>query len=163
MAGTFTSVPLTNTFDLGKDGELTVGTVKMGGIENVSVSIEATTIDLSTRDDEGWTNEAAGPRSATIDVQYFKNGADVAQEGLRDLFFSDEYDSKGFEVICTSGKSGKGISGIFKITSMSETQNLQEGTACSITLKNCGKVTRVSGSGAASQTSSYNTIDSYEE
>lgn len=163
MAGIFTTVPLTNTFDLGKDGELTVGTVKMGGIENVSVSIEATTIDLSTRDDEGWTNEAAGPRSATIDVQYFKNGADAAQEGLRDLFFSDEYDSKGFEVICTSGKSGKGVSGVFKITSMSETQNLQEGTACSITLKNCGKVTRVSGSDAASQTSSYNTIDSYEE
>lgn len=163
MAGTFATVPLTNTFDLGKDGELTVGTVKMGGIENVSVSIEATTIDLSTRDDEGWTNEAAGPRSATIDVQYFKNGADVAQEGLRDLFFGDEYDAKGFEVVCTSGKSGKGVSGVFKITAMSETQNLQEGTACSITLKNCGKVTRVSGSGAASQTSSYNTTDVYEE
>ena len=95
-------------------------------------------------------------------MQYFRT-APRPQEGLRDLFFSDEYDSKGFEVICTSGKSGKGVSGIFKITSMSETQNLQEGTACSVTLKNCGKVTRVSGSGSASQTSSYSTIDSYEE
>ena len=95
-------------------------------------------------------------------MQYFKNGADVAQEGLRDLSSATNTTLR-VEVICTSGKSGKGVSGVFKITSMSETQNLQEGTACSITLKNCGKVTRVSGSGATSQTSSYNTIDPYEE
>lgn len=129
--GTIATSDLSNAYDISSLGSLTCGGLKLEGFKTGNLSMTGDTVDNSTRDEQGWASNAPGKRSATLSVTCNKvaSGADNetgCQSGLRELYLSDDWQSKAFEVVMRSENNstskGTGIKGLFIITNYSESQ-----------------------------------------
>lgn len=140
----FTLTDITNSYVLSNEGQLTLGTVPLGGYKTGTLSFQSETVDNSTRDDQGWTKSNLGKRSASLSVTFNKIDGDECQEGLVTLFLSSTYAAKGVEVkfkqSATEENKG-GFSGVFILTNYSETVGM-DATAveCQITLESWGPI-----------------------
>lgn len=149
---TISPVVLSNTYDLSCNGSMYLGgwtaldtynvTLNplhlLKGFKTGSISFEGQTVDNSTRDDQGWTSDDNSTRSATLSVTFNKISRQSvdpknddpefdnhAQEALRELILSNEFSSHGIGITFKSNSdtgSGNSFSGVFVMTSMSESQ-----------------------------------------
>lgn len=145
----FTTTDITNSYVLSNEGQLTIGSVKLGGYKSGSLTFQSETVDNSTRDDQGWTKSNLGKRSASLSVTFNKIDGDECQEGLVTLFLSSTYAGKGLEVkfeqSATEPTKG-GFSGVFILTNYSESVGM-DATAveCQITLESWGPIVALPG------------------
>ena len=145
----FTLTDIANSYVLSNEGQLTLGTVVLGGYKSGTLSFQADTVDNSTRDDQGWTKSNLGKRSASLSVTFNKIDGDEAQDGLVTLFLSSTYAGKGIEVkfaqSATEPTKG-GFSGVFILTNYSESVGM-DATAveCQITLESWGPIVALPG------------------
>ena len=113
---------LSSSYVLSSDGELWIGSEKLGGFKEGSLTIEGDTVDNFSRDDGGWSFVAPGRRSASLEVTFLKKEDDVCQQGLRAHMISSEYQNKCAVVIFKSGTTGQGFKGDFIPTNYEESQ-----------------------------------------
>lgn len=153
MSTILTLTDLTTSYDLGADGELTIGGQVLGGFKSGNLSFSADTVDNSTRDDQGWQAACPGTRTATLEVTFNKMKSDTCQNGIREWLMMDDYQTKGAAIVfVSSSTSGGGFSGVFSLTGYTENQGY-DGTAveCTATFNSFGAITADSaGSGSGS-------------
>lgn len=161
----FVPVDLTNSYDLSSGGSLYIGTVKLEGFKNATLSFSGDSVDNSTRDQGGWSADTPSKRSCTLDVTCNKIAVGAAgttgcQEGLRKLLLNGSYttanngtanynwQTQGVTVTYksvpdgTSGSAGTGFTGTFVLTSMSESQQAgSEAVEITYNFKNHGALT----------------------
>ena len=116
---TYSTTALTNSVTLGKDCELNVGGGKLNGVTSVSISCEADEIDVSTRDDNGFAKSLPGKKTVSLDIEFKRIAADAGQNNIYAAW-------KG---------------GTFIVTSLSESQDMDDAVSVSASLKNYGEVT----------------------
>lgn len=153
----FTTVPLTTSYDLSSQGSLSIGTEELKGFKSGTLSIEGETVENSARGDGGWTVAAPGKRSATLETTFLKLPTDACQAGIRSLSLDPNYQSLGVPVVYRSNASspsdGSGFKGTFVLTSYSETQtDGGDAVECSANFAGYGaiEVDNASGSGSGS-------------
>lgn len=133
----FAPTTITNSYDLSRDGSLSIGGAVLEGFKSGSISFSGDSVDNSTRDDDGWGRNVPTKRSATLSVTCNKiSGAgNGCQSGLRGLMIDDDWQTKGVDVVYTSATSGtSGFKGVFVMTSYSESQ-AADGEAVEISME----------------------------
>lgn len=164
------TVTLSNTFDLSREGQLlfgcatdatsgggyvwtTTGLKTLRGFKSGTLSFEGNSIDNSTRDEQGWSTENAGTRSASLEVTFNKISADEigedeldndAQKFIRQLILDGTWGETGVGIIYQSNDTtgaGNNFAGIFVLTNYSE-NSTYDGTAveCSASFKSFGEI-----------------------
>lgn len=115
--------------------------VAIGNVKDVSHDLTATTIDATTRDDEGWTNNRKGLKSATITFNLKRDTTDATQSALEAAYYSDTI--RVWLKDKLSSNSSKGFSGLFEITSWNIGEPVDDMQMIDVTAVNAGKITRV--------------------
>ncbi len=140
---------LANSVKLGKDCTLKIDNTLMKGVASVTVNCEADMIDVSTRDDYGYSKELPGKKKITVDV-----------EAKRVEVASGETDTQAPLYNAWKSKTPTGVSvktagglllvdGNFVVGSLEESQELDGAVNLSVTLNNYGAPNDESGSGSA--------------
>ncbi|MBQ2791223.1 MAG: hypothetical protein IJE97_16430 [Thermoguttaceae bacterium] len=75
---------ITTKIIMGRDGVFEIDDTKVPGIVSVSLTYQRELVDVTTRDDGGWTKKYPGVKSATAEVELFRIEGDATQ----DLFCS---------------------------------------------------------------------------
>ncbi|MBQ4195901.1 MAG: hypothetical protein II622_07300 [Thermoguttaceae bacterium] len=135
---TYTTVDLANSVVLGKDCTLNVGGGKLNGVRSVSITCESDEIDVTCRDDNGFAKALPGKKTVTIDVEFERITSDAGQSNIYAAWKSTT--PKGLAVTTTGGAAIINT-GTFVVTSLDESQDMDDAVIVSATLKNYGEVT----------------------
>lgn len=166
------TVTLSNTFDLSREGLLkfgcatdkadksgynwtTTGLKTLRGFKSGTLSFEGNSIDNSTRDEQGWSTDNTGTRSASLEITFNKISADTvsiegvdtdndAQKFIRQLILDGTWGETGVGIVYQSNSgtgTGNAFAGIFVLTNYSENSSY-DGTAveCSASFKSFGEI-----------------------
>lgn len=141
---------LTNVVKLGKDCTLTIDGNQVLGINSVTITCESDSIDVSTRDDDGYAKELPGKKTVTLDVQLKRITPSGSGTDTQAPLYTAWQSTEPTGVTVTSSGGLLTISGTFVIESIEESQDLDDAVNLSVSLKNYGAVTSTSGSGSGS-------------
>ena len=139
---TYTTTSLTNQITLGKDCTLNVGGGKLNGVTSVSINCESDEIDVSTRDDNGFAKSLPGKKTVTLDIEFKRIASDAGQDNIYDAWQGGTGGTPLGLAVTTTGGAAIISTGTFVVTSLSETQDMDDAVTVSCTLKNYGEVTR---------------------
>ncbi len=120
---------------------LTVGADTVGRAQDVELSMSATEIDITTRDDSGWKKFIQGLKEwgATIDQLWVPT--DNALLALRDAYLD------GSELVASfADDTNAGFSGSVIITGLTFPQPLDDGVKLNVTVKGTGALNVLAGS-----------------
>lgn len=140
---TVTLTSLTGKYALNGNGDLIIGCTitppgsgtaasytggaSLKGFKSGSISFSASSVDNSARGDGGWAVNAAGSRSATLDVTFNRIIGDAAQDALISHMASasSTFQNNGFGIayITSNGTTTKTILGVFVPTEYSQSQS----------------------------------------
>lgn len=137
---TYTTTSLTNQITLGKDCTLNVGGGKLNGVTSVSINCEADEIDVSTRDDNGFAKALPGKKTVTLDIEFKRIASDASQNILYTAWQGGTGGTPLGLAVTTTGGAAIIASGTFIVTSLSETQDMDDAVTVSASLKNYGEV-----------------------
>lgn len=138
---TYETVDLSNAITLGKDCVINVGGGKLNGVTSVNINCEAEDIDVTTRDDNGFAKALPGKKTVTVDVEFKRIASDASQNILYTAYKGGQNGTPlGLAVTTTGGAAIIG-SGTFVVTSLQESQDMDDAVTASATLKNYGAVT----------------------
>lgn len=138
----FTTVPLTTSYDISSQGELSIGGCELGGFKSATLTIEGESVDNYARGDGGWSTAAPGKRSWSLDLTFLRLKSDACQVGLRALATGADYQSKGVAVAYSDGATSGGFSGTAVLSNYSEKQaDGGEAVECTVNLKGYGALT----------------------
>ena len=135
---TYSTVDLSNNIVLGKDCTLNAGGGKLNGVTSVSITCESDEIDVSTRDDNGFAKSLPGKKTVTVDVEFKRIKNDAGQSNLYTAWKNST--PMGVNVTTTGGAAVINT-GTFVITSLEESQDMDDAVTVSASLKNYGEVT----------------------
>ena len=127
---------LSNAIRLGKDCVLTVGGETLAGVSSVSITCEADEVDVSTRDDNGYAKSLPGKKTITLSVEFKRIISDAGQNVLYTA-----YAGTNLGLACVTQYGAAAITGTFVVTSLEETQDMDDAVTVSATLKNYGACT----------------------
>lgn len=71
---------ITTKIIMGRDGVFEIDDTKVPGIVSVSLTYQRELVDVTTRDDGGWTKKYPGVKSATAEVELFRIEGDATQD-----------------------------------------------------------------------------------
>lgn len=137
----YATTALTNTITLGKDCVINIGGGALNGVTSVSINCEADEIDVSTRDDGGYSKALPGKKTVTVDIEFKRIGSDASQNILYSAWKGGTNDAPLGLAVTTTGGAAIIASGTFVVTSLSETQDMDDAVTVSASLKNYGSVT----------------------
>ncbi|MBR4750549.1 MAG: hypothetical protein IK077_02190 [Thermoguttaceae bacterium] len=139
---------LTNSIKLGKDCELKIDGSVMKGVTSVTINCEADMIDVSTRDDYGYSKELPGKKKITVDVEAKRvevgSGETDTQAPLYNAWKSRT--PTGVSVKTAGGLLL--VDGTFVVGSLEESQAFDDAVNLSVTLNSYGAPNDASGSGS---------------
>lgn len=138
---TYSTTALTNSVTLGKDCELNVGGGKLNGVTSVSISCEADEIDVSTRDDNGFAKSLPGKKTVSLDIEFKRIGSDAGQNNIYAAWKGGTGGAPLGLAVITTGGAAIISGGTFIVTSLSESQDMDDAVSVSASLKNYGEVT----------------------
>lgn len=140
---------LANSVKLGKDCTLKIDNTLMKGVTSVTVNCEADMIDVSTRDDYGYSKELPGKKKITVDIEAKRiepaSGETDTQAPIYDAWKSQT--PCGVSVETAGGLAL--VDGTFVVNSLEESQAFDDAVNLSISLTNYGAPDSTSGSGSA--------------
>ena len=138
---TYSTTSLTNSVTLGKDCELNVGGGVLNGVTSVSISCEADEIDVSTRDDAGFAKSLPGKKTVSLDVEFKRIANDAGQNNIYAAWKGGTGGTPLGLAVTTTGGAAIISAGTFIVTSLSESQDMDDAVTVSASLKNYGAVT----------------------
>lgn len=140
---------ITNAIKLGSDCTFKVDGSDLPGITSVTITCEAESIDVSTRESGNFSAELPGKKSVSIDLN-FRRYSSGSQATTQDTIYSTWLASQptGISVVALGGLLN--INGTFIVESIEESQELDDSVNISVSLKNYGSVSSGSGSGSGS-------------
>lgn len=138
---------ITNAIKLGQDCTFKVDGAELPGITSVSITCEAESIDVSTRESGNFSAELPGKKSVSIDLN-FRRYASGSQATAQDAIYTTwlANDPTGITIVADGGLLT--INGVFVVESIEESQELDDSVNISVSLKNYGAVSSGSGSGS---------------
>lgn len=138
---------ISNAIKLGSDCTFTVDGTALPGITSVSITCEAESIDVSTRESGNFSAELPGKKSVSIDLNFrrYSSGEQAtAQDAIYTTWLANE--PTGLAIVAGGGLLT--INGTFVVESIEESQELDDSVTVSVSLKNYGAVTKTtSGAG----------------
>lgn len=120
----------------GFDCVLQLGGNPIAYAQDVELSMSATEIDITTRNDSGWKKFIQGLKEWGATVDHLWVPTDAGLGAIRDAYIN------GTELAGTFfDDSGKGFSGQVLVTGMTFPQPLDDGVDLNVTLKGTGALT----------------------
>ena len=138
---TYAPTSLSNSITLGKDCDLNAGGGKLNGVTSVTINCEADEIDVSTRDDNGFAKALPGKKTVSLDVEFKRIAGDPGQNNLYAAWKGDTNGAPLGVSVTTAGGAATITAGTFIVTSLSESQGMDDAVTVSASLKNYGEVT----------------------
>lgn len=125
---------------MGRDGVFEIEETKVPGVTSVSLTYQRESVDVTTRDDGGWTKKFPGVKSATAEIELFRIEGDPTQ----DLFWQAWHaESAALECKILSKKNCRGLSGDWVVTNISEDQGKDGAATHKISLENFGELNEI--------------------
>ncbi len=126
---------------MGRDGVFEIDDTKVPGIVSVSLTYQRELVDVTTRDDGGWTKKYPGVKSATAEVELFRIEGDATQ----DLFWQ-AWHAEAAALACRilSKASCRGLSGDWVVSNIAEDQGKDGAATHKISLENFGELEEIS-------------------
>lgn len=140
---------ISNAIKLGSDCTFTVDGTALPGITSVSITCEAESIDVSTRETGNFSAELPGKKSVSIDLN-FRRYSSGSQATTQDTIYTTWLANTPTGLTIVAGGGLLTINGVFVVESIEESQELDDSVTVSVSLKNYGAVTSSSGSGSGS-------------
>lgn len=120
----------------GFDCVLALGGNTIAYAQDVELSMSASEIDITTRNDSGWKKFLQGLKEWGATVDHLWIPTDAGLQAIRDAYVD------GSELLATFyDDSGKGFSGQVLVTGMTFPQPLDDGVDLNVTLKGTGALT----------------------
>lgn len=120
----------------GFDCELKLGGNTIAYAQDVELSMSASEIDITTRNDSGWKKFLQGLKEWGATVDHLWIPTDTGLEAIRDAYVD------GTELSATFyDDAGQGFGGQVLVTGMTFPQPLDDGVDLNITLKGTGALT----------------------
>lgn len=138
---------ITTKIIMGRDGVFEIDDTKVPGIVSVSLTYQRELVDVTTRDDGGWTKKYPGVKSATAEVELFRIEGDATQ----DLFWQ-AWHAEAAALACRilSKASCRGLSGDWVVSNIAEDQGKDGAATHKISLENFGELEEISSTTPAS-------------
>lgn len=138
---------ITTKIIMGRDGVFEIDDTKVPGIVSVSLTYQRELVDVTTRDDGGWTKKYPGVKSATAEVELFRIEGDATQ----DLFWQ-AWHAEAAALACRilSKASCRGLSGDWVVSNIAEDQGKDGAATHKISLENFGELEEISSTAPAS-------------
>ncbi|MBR4833455.1 MAG: hypothetical protein IKU86_03865 [Thermoguttaceae bacterium] len=132
---------ITTKIIMGRDGVFEIDDTKVPGIVSVSLTYQRELVDVTTRDDGGWTKKYPGVKSATAEVELFRIEGDATQ----DLFWQ-AWHAEAAALACRilSKASCRGLSGDWVVSNIAEDQGKDGAATHKISLENFGELEEIS-------------------
>ncbi|MBQ7030159.1 MAG: hypothetical protein IJN32_07925 [Thermoguttaceae bacterium] len=133
---------ITTKIIMGRDGVFEIDDTKVPGIVSVSLTYQRELVDVTTRDDGGWTKKYPGVKSATAEVELFRIEGDATQ----DLFWLSAARKNSAALACRilSKKDCRGLSGDWVVSNIAEDQGKDGAATHKISLENFGELEEIS-------------------
>lgn len=131
---------ITTKIIMGRDGVFEIDDTKVPGIVSVSLTYQRELVDVTTRDDGGWTKKYPGVKSATAEVELFRIEGDATQ----DLFWQ-AWHAEAAALACRilSKASCRGLSGDWVVSNIAEDQGKDGAATHKISLENFGELEEI--------------------
>ncbi len=138
---------ITTKIIMGRDGVFEIDDTKVPGVVSVSLTYQRELVDVTTRDDGGWTKKYPGVKSATAEVELFRIEGDATQ----DLFWQ-AWHAEAAALACRilSKASCRGLSGDWVVSNIAEDQGKDGAATHKISLENFGELEEISSTTPAS-------------
>lgn len=132
---------ITTKIIMGRDGVFEIDDTKVPGVVSVSLTYQRELVDVTTRDDGGWTKKYPGVKSATAEVELFRIEGDATQ----DLFWQ-AWHAEAAALACRilSKKDCRGLSGDWVVSNIAEDQGKDGAATHKISLENFGELEEIS-------------------
>jgi len=108
---------------------------ELTNVKDVTLNLEASEADVTSRANSGWRGTAAGLRSATVDFEMVWKPGDNGFDAIKTAFLS----SGEIELAVLDGDKdvadNQGLKGRFSITSFSRAEPLEEAMMVSVSAK----------------------------
>lgn len=127
---------------LGKDATLKykVGGVASGNpwvvinnIRDVTLNLEASEADVTTRGNNGWRATVAALKDGSAEFEMLWDTADAAFTAIKDAYLNNA--AIGIAVLDDPGGSGQGLIADMMVTNLSRGEPLEEAITASVTVK----------------------------
>ncbi|MFA5291951.1 MAG: phage tail tube protein [Phycisphaerae bacterium] len=120
---------MANKFVLGKDGVLTIGETEVTSAKDVTISIEANEIDVTTRGNDGWKAVATSLKEGTIEWEMVVGADGDATSSCYAALINNT------QLTITVSSGGVGLSGNFVITSIVQNEPIGDAITAKVTAK----------------------------
>jgi TP901-1 family phage major tail protein len=122
----------------GQDASITVGGTDVLGMNELSVTVNGETIDVTTFASGGWMEKIQGLKSAELSISGFWLASDTGQDALRTALLN------GTAVTMQALLDGtNGWTGDFLVTSVEESSPVADAITLSVSFESSGAITEV--------------------
>jgi len=120
----------------GIDGVLSVNGVEITDVQDVSYGMSAGTIDATSRDDAGWTNNKQGLKSASVTVTILRDHSAATFQTLQAAFMA----GTEITILDQASTGGSGYTGSFIVSGFDNGEPIAGMQTTDVTLSNAGVV-----------------------
>lgn len=105
--------------------------IAIDNVRDVTLNLEASEADVTTRGNDGWRAIVAALKDATVEFEMVWDTADAAFTAIQEAFIDN--DIIGFQVLDETG--GQGLQADFMISNFSRSEPLEEAQTVSVTAR----------------------------
>jgi predicted secreted protein len=115
----------------GEAGTTGVPTGELSNVTDVTITLDASEADVTTRDNDGFRATIAGLKECTIEFDMLYLPDDAGFKAIRTTWL----ESKQIHLAALTSKNGEGPVGDFSVTGFSRSESLEEAIKYSVTAK----------------------------
>ncbi|MDR2763131.1 MAG: phage tail protein [Planctomycetaceae bacterium] len=119
------------TFNLGINAKLFLNTSEMKNVTDVTITLDAGEVDVTTRDNDGFRATIGGLKECTIEFDMLDKNDDNSFDTIQSAW----YNATSVTLKALSSANGSGPHGDFSITGFSRSEALEEAVKYSVTAK----------------------------
>jgi hypothetical protein len=118
-------------FNLGINAKLFLDGDEMKNVTDVTITLDAGEVDVTTRDNDGFRATMGGLKECTIEFDMLDKAGDTSFSTIQEAW----YNSTSVNLKALSSAVGSGPHGDFSITGFSRSEALEEAVKYSVTAK----------------------------
>jgi predicted secreted protein len=115
----------------GEAGATGVPTAELSNVTDVTITLDASEADVTTRDNDGFRATIGGLKECTIEFDMLYLPEDAGFKAIRTAWLNSEQ----IHLAALTSKDGEGPVGDFSITGFSRSESLEEAIKYSVTAK----------------------------
>ena len=123
------------TFVLGMNAKIMLGTAEMSNVRDVTLTMEAGEADITTRGNSGWRATAPTLRECTAEFEMVWKPGDAGFDAIKAAFLAGTAIELAVLDQARETTGAQGPKGSFSITSFSRNEALEEAITVSVTAK----------------------------